>query len=112
MISNQVTKDENISSFYNKLAGATCAFSFIRKEEARFENLTTIQTLERALQLVPAFNEYLRLKELELKRNRATFTELEKEAFTKEFVEINKAASNMLGFKGGLTNEDRNKAYI
>lgn len=105
MISKQITKDENILSFYNKLAGATCAYSFIKKEQARLENLTTIQTLERALQLVPAFNEYLRLKELELKRNRATFTELEKEAFTKEFMEINSLASNMLGFKGGLINE-------
>ena len=100
MIEKQVTKDENILSFYNKLAGATCAFSFIRKEEARLENLTTIQTLERALQLVPAFNEYLRLKELELKRNRATFTELEKEAFTKEFMEINNLANHMLGLRG------------
>ena len=99
MISKQVTKDENVSSLYNKLVGANCAFSFIKKEEARLENLTTIQTLERALQLAPAFNEYLRLKELELKRNRATFTELEKEAFTKEFMEINKLANNMLGFR-------------
>lgn len=102
MILKQATKDENISSFYNKLAGATCAFSFIKKEQARLENLTTIQTLERALQLVPAFNEYLRLKELELKRNRATFTELEKEAFTKEFMEINNLANHMLGINGNV----------
>lgn len=112
MILKQVTKDKNISSFYTKLNGATCAYSFIKKEQARLENMTIIQTLERVLELVPAFNEYLKLKELELGRKRHTFSELEKEAFTKEFMEINKLASSMLGFKGGLTNEDKNKAYF
>lgn len=62
MIVAQVTNDKNITSFYNKLASATCAFSFIKKEEARLENITTVKTLERALELAPAFNEYLSLK--------------------------------------------------
>lgn len=100
MIVAQVTNDKNITSFYNKLSSATCAFSFIKKEEARLENITIIRTLERALELAPGFNEYLKLKEKETGRKRAMFTELEKEAFTREFMEINKVANNMLGFKG------------
>lgn len=102
MILKQVTKDENVSNFYTKLNGATCAFSFIKKEQARLENMTIIQTLERALELVPAFNEYLKLKELELSRKRHTFSELEKEVFTKEFMEINKLANHLLGINGNV----------
>lgn len=100
MIIIQVTNDKNITSFYNKLSSATCAFSFIKKEEARLKNINTIKTLERALELAPAFNEYLKLKEKEIGHKRAMFTELEKEAFTREFMEINKLANSMLGFKG------------
>lgn len=37
---------------------------------------------------------------MELGKSRKLFTELEREAFTKEFMEINKLANNMLGFKG------------
>lgn len=100
MIIAQVTNDKNITSFYNKSTSATCAISFVKKENARLENMTTIKTLERALELAPAFNEYLNLKEREIGRKRAMFTGLEKEAFTREFMEINKLANNMLGFKG------------
>lgn len=100
MIAIQVTNDKDIISFYDRLTGATCAYSFIKKTEARLKNLNLIQTLEKARELVPVFSSYLSMKELELGRNRKTFTELEKEAFTKEFMEINKLANNMLGFKG------------
>ena len=100
MIAKQVTNDKDITSFYDRLTGATCAYSFIKKEEARIENLNLIQTLEKARELAPAFNSYLSLKEMELGKSRKLFTELEREAAAKEFMEINKLANSMLGFKG------------
>ena len=100
MIAKQVTNDKDITSFYDRLNGATCAYSFIKKEAARLENLNLIYTLEKARELAPAFNSYLSLKEMELGKSRKLFTELEREAFTKEFMEINKLANSMLGFKG------------
>lgn len=98
MIAKQVTNNKDVISFYNRLTGATCAYSFIKKEAARLENLNLMQTLEKARELAPAFNSYLSLKEMELGKSRKLFTELEKEAFTREFMEINKLANNMLGF--------------
>lgn len=47
MIVIQVTNDKDITSFYNRLAGATCAYSFIKKEAVRIENLNLIYTLEK-----------------------------------------------------------------
>ena len=99
MIANQVTNDKDITSFYDRLTGATCAYSFIKKEAARLENLNLIYTLEKARELAPAFNSYLSLKELELGKSRKLFTELGREAAAKEFMEINRLANDMLGFR-------------
>lgn len=99
MIAKQVTNDKDIISFHDRLVGATCAYSFIKKEAARLENLNLIYTLEKARELKPLLNSYLSLKEMELGKSRKLFTELEREAFTKEFMEINKFANDMLGFR-------------
>lgn len=74
MIAKQVTNDKDITSFYDRITGATCAYSFIKKEAARLENLNLIYTLEKARELAPAFNSYLSLKELELGKSRKLFT--------------------------------------